>query len=229
MFKKLKRKFASYQEKKRLSNMFAAFDGLKTKHYPRGWNWIDRVYIEDFLEKNKKYICGDILEFKENLYATKFGHDIKTVDIVTHPSDINNKKAKYFMDISQLEKLPSEKYDCIICTQVLPFIYDYEQGIAGLHKLLKPGGHLLVSVPGLIALVATSEMQETGHFYGFSPQTMQRSFVKYFKNFSVSSYGNAKAAMLLVGFGDSELLPKEELLRESPDHIITVTILAEKE
>ncbi len=37
---------------------------------------IDRVYIEDFIKKNSKYIKGVVCEIAENTYSRKFGFDV---------------------------------------------------------------------------------------------------------------------------------------------------------
>jgi SAM-dependent methyltransferase len=43
--------------------------------------------------------------------------------------------------------LADEQFDVVICTQVLQYVTDPRQAIAEIYRLLKPGGHLLLSVP----------------------------------------------------------------------------------
>lgn len=46
-----------------------------------------------------------------------------------------------------LSNLPSNAYDVVCCEQVLEHLHDIATPIAGLHRVLKPGGTLIVGVP----------------------------------------------------------------------------------
>ena len=51
------------------------------------------------------------------------------------------------------------RFDCVICTQTLHVIYEVEGAVRTLHRMLKPGGVALVTVPGITqaaAPIATS-------------------------------------------------------------------------
>ncbi len=43
---------------------------------------IDRVYIEDFLEKNKSCIQGVICEISEDTYSKKFGSSVQKIEVL---------------------------------------------------------------------------------------------------------------------------------------------------
>jgi SAM-dependent methyltransferase len=43
--------------------------------------------------------------------------------------------------------LPDEKYDYIVCTEVLEHVYQPFQAVEEIHRLLKKGGYLFISVP----------------------------------------------------------------------------------
>ncbi|HVO63488.1 MAG TPA: class I SAM-dependent methyltransferase [Terriglobales bacterium] len=51
--------------------------------------------------------------------------------------------------LAAAEEIPleSEQFDLVICTQVLQYVADPARAIAEMFRLLKPGGHLLMSVP----------------------------------------------------------------------------------
>jgi SAM-dependent methyltransferase len=51
--------------------------------------------------------------------------------------------------LASAEDLPLEygQFDLVICTQVLQYVKDPARAIAEIFRLLKPGGHLLLSVP----------------------------------------------------------------------------------
>lgn len=45
--------------------------------------------------------------------------------------------------------LPDAKVDLVLCTQVLQYVSDPAAVIAEIHRVLKPGGHVLLSVPSV--------------------------------------------------------------------------------
>jgi SAM-dependent methyltransferase len=45
--------------------------------------------------------------------------------------------------------LATEQFDLVICTQVLQYVAEPAVVIAELHRVLKPGGHLILSVPAI--------------------------------------------------------------------------------
>ena len=49
-------------------------------------------------------------------------------------------------DITQT-KLPAASFDLILCTEVIEHIADSEAALRGLHRLLRPGGRLILSTP----------------------------------------------------------------------------------
>ncbi len=51
--------------------------------------------------------------------------------------------------VANAEQIPfqDEQFDLVICTQVLQYVPDPRRAIAEMFRLLKPGGHLLLSVP----------------------------------------------------------------------------------
>jgi SAM-dependent methyltransferase len=51
--------------------------------------------------------------------------------------------------VATAEQIPlrDEQFDLVICTQVLQYLQDPARAVAQMYRLLKPGGHLLLSVP----------------------------------------------------------------------------------
>ena len=99
---------------------------------------IDRVYIEDFLEKNKNFVKGVVCEIADNTYSKKYGSSIEKFEILHYTGD--NKDATIIGDLTNISTIPKGCIDCFILTQTLNFIYDFKSAIAGLHHMLKDGG-----------------------------------------------------------------------------------------
>jgi SAM-dependent methyltransferase len=115
--------------------------------YDRGGP-VDRYYIENFLEKNKADISGDVLEIGDNEYTLRFGGSGVSKSHVLHV-DEKNPVATYVGDLSNAPDLPDNKFDCIVLTQTLHLIYHYKNAIETCYRILKPGGVLLLTVPGI--------------------------------------------------------------------------------
>ncbi len=108
----------------------------------------DRRFIREFLEENRALIGGDVLEFGGNChYCDDFPCQKRVIfsyvgDKERYPD------ADFYGDLMDEKLLPAQKFDCIFCTQVLMYMDHLETAVAHLKKMLKPGGHLLVTVNG---------------------------------------------------------------------------------
>lgn len=175
---------------------------------------IDRYYIESFLEKHADDIHGRTLEFLNNAYTVRFGGERVTKSDVLHHQP-GNAAATLVADLTGDNDLPDNAFDCVICTQTLPFIYDLHSAIATLHRIIKPGGVLLATVPG-ISRVSPHDMEQTGDYWRFTNAAVQRLFSEYFSGdqLNISVYGNVLAA---TGFLHG--LACQELTRTELDHI----------
>ena len=111
---------------------------------------VDRYYMRDFLSKNRDDIRGTCLEIKDNHYSQEYGSGIEKSDILD--IDYANKEANLHGDLRSLDKIPDNTYDCIILTQVLQYIDNTSSAISECHRILKPGGTLLITVPAMSRL-----------------------------------------------------------------------------
>jgi hypothetical protein len=154
---------------------------------------IDRYYIENFLESNKSLITGDCLELLNSNYTDKFGKNVIKSDILDINTD--NKKATIYGDLRNLSNVLDSTYDCIILTQVFQFIDDVSSAIKECHRILKPGGVLLVTVPTLGRVDCMSGIQ--GDYWRFTTASASYLFKKYFSTdkLEINSFGNVSAAI----------------------------------
>ena len=66
--------------------------------------------------------------------------------------DTSNPSATVVGDLGDPGVLPSSAFDCILLTSVLHYVFDVKAAIASIHRALKPGGVLLLTVPGVSAV-----------------------------------------------------------------------------
>ena len=107
---------------------------------------VHRLYLDWFIQKFAADVKGHCLEFLDDQYASRFKDRIDKLDILNKdyiPS------ATIVADLTQPNNIPSDTYDCIICTYVLHVIAEPEKMISELYRILKPGGVLLVAVPNI--------------------------------------------------------------------------------
>ncbi len=150
---------------------------------------IDRYYIEKFLEKNKTDIRGRVLEIKDRDYAKRFGgHKVTCSDVLD--IDRSNKSATICADLRDTNVLPKERYDCIILTQTLQYIDNYQVVIKNLHYMLKKNGVLLCSFPSISRI--DSDIGEEGDFWRFTKASARYIFKKHFADnkLQIQAYGN---------------------------------------
>jgi hypothetical protein len=170
---------------------------------------IDRIYIEDFLLKNKDYIKGICLEISENTYSKKYGTNITTFEIL-HATN-TNKNATIIGDLTNLDSLPENFVDCFICTQTYNFIFDFKKAIEGSYKLLKKNGTLLATVSG-ISQISKYDMDRWGDYWRFTSKSLNLVFQEIFgeDNFEIYTYGNILTSIsFLSGISAEELTNKE--------------------
>jgi methyltransferase family protein len=151
---------------------------------------IARYYVEQFLQQFSSDIRGHCLEFRDNLYTTRFGENkVTRVDILDKSP--SNRDATIVADLTRPNDIRNDSFDCIICTHVLHLIFERDDAISDLYRILKPGGVLLVAVPHV------SMYDPNWHeFWRFTPEGLCGVLAKMFRseNVLVRAYGNSLTA-----------------------------------
>src|SRR4051812_38793948 len=103
--------------------------------------------IRDLKDAIEKYARGSFLDLGcgnkpyESLYnpltSSQVGCDViqsdkNRVDVICPASDL---------------KFPDNKFDCVLCTQVLEHVYEHDRMMKEIHRVLKPGGTIILTVP----------------------------------------------------------------------------------
>ena len=185
--------------------------GLRARTEPVDDRWgydrgtpIDRWYIERFLEAHRADIRGRALEVKDDGYVRRFGSDVDHVDVLD--VDPANARATVRADLETGEGLPDEPYDCFVLTQTLQYIRDPAAAVRHAHRLLAPGGVLLVTVPSITRMT----LGEPGlvDYWRFTEASCRALFDDVFgpARVTVESHGNlAASAAFLAGYALEEL------------------------
>lgn len=192
--------FGALRRTKPVSGEFGADRGIP----------IDRWYIEAFLWEHKGDIRGQVLEFEDDIYTRHYGGGRVTKSDVMN-LDPGAPKATIVGDITKAEFIPSQTYDCVICTQVLFLVYDFRAAVAAMHRILRPGGALLMTVSGL-AQICPNEGAAWHDLWRFTSLSLRKLLCEFFEDDKVQtrSYGNVLAATaLLHGLCQQDVTPRE--------------------
>ena len=195
--------------------------------YDRGLP-IDRYYIERFLANNASDIRGHVMEIADSVYVRRFGGDRVTRTDVLHVK-AGHPNATIVGDLTCADHIPSRNFDCVILTQTLQFIHDVPGVLRTVKRILKPGGVVLATMPG-ISPISRYDMEKWGHFWAFTTQSARRLFEGVFPrdHTQITAYGNVlTAASFLYGIATEELR-KEELDYFDPDYELIIAVRAIK-
>lgn len=189
---------------------------------------IDRYYIELFLTREANNIHGHVLEIGDSSYTLKFGGTRVSKSDVLHRRD-PSPPVTILGDLTRADHIPSDTFDCIILTQTLQLIYDVPAALATLWRILKPGGSVLATVPG-ITPIARYDMDAWGQYWSFTSLSARRLFEEAFTagTVDVNTYGNVlSATAFLFGISTPELR-ENELNHTDPDYELLITVCATK-
>jgi SAM-dependent methyltransferase len=198
--------------------------------YDRG-RPIDRYYIEEgFLAYHADDIQGRVLEIGDDLYTQQFGGGRVEISDVLHVNE-GNPSATIVADLTCADHVPSDAFDCIVFTQTLQFIYDMRLAIQTLHRILRPGGVLLATVPSISRMLDPSQDKWNTKFYwAFTPPAVRSLFEESFPaaNVEVEAYGNVLTAISFLHGLAAEELGEQELKRRTPGYEVLITVRAMK-
>ena len=171
---------------------------------------VHRYYLEQFLDEFTADIRGTCLEFQDPQYTPRFGGARVTILEILHV-DSSNPRATLVADLTQPNTLPSNHFDCIVCTHVLHVILDVQRAVTELFRILKPGGVLLVAVPH----VSMFSPEEYGEIWRFTPKSLEILLSGAFRTGDVliRAYGNS-----LTAAGEIRGVIASEFLRAELDH-----------
>ncbi len=194
--------------------------------YERG-HPIDRYYIEKFLKQYEKDISGHVIEIGDDRYTRMFGTGVTRSDVLDQAHPDSN--PTIIADLANADHVPTDSFDCVIITQTLQFIYDVHAAVNTLHRILKPGGVVLGSLPSL-SPICRCDMDRWGDYWRFTSAAVRKLFIECFEpdNIHVDSHGNVLVAMAFLQGMSAEDMTTQELDYKDQDYEVLITIRAAK-
>lgn len=183
---------------------------------------LDRHYIEAFVGAHDADVRGDVLEIGDDTYTRRFGANrVRRSDVLNVRAD--QPRATIVADLSDAPQIPDASFDTLIVTQTLHLIYDPQAAVRTMHRILRPGGVLLLTVPGITQVPHGTVWAHTW-FWAFTALSINRMLSERFGGdmVAVQHYGNVlSAAAMLYGLSADDLTP-DELDACDPDYPVII-------
>jgi SAM-dependent methyltransferase len=189
---------------------------------------IDRYYIESFLAAHAQAIEGCVLEIGDDAYSRQFGGARITQQEILHVVP-GYPGATIVADLANAAEIPSGYFDCVILTQTLHYIFDLHAAIATVHRIVKPGGTCLITLPG-ISRICRDQQDRESDCWRFTAASAARLLGSRFgkDNVRVRTYGNVLASVAFLEGLASEELTRDELDHRDPDYQLTIAVEARR-
>lgn len=188
---------------------------------------IDRYYIENFIASHADDISGNVLEILKATYTRAFAGDLATKIDVLHVES-GNPEATIIGDLTNASQIRDNTFDCFILPQALHCVYDIHTAVKTIYRILKPGGVVLATVPGVTQIDST---QSNDNFcWTFTKKSSRLLFEEAFppENIQVETFGNVLSAIAHLEGMVCEELSQPELDYHDPLYQVTITIRAVK-
>jgi SAM-dependent methyltransferase len=195
----------------------------RIRETPVSANWgvergtpLGRFFVDRFMESRRKDITGVVLEIKNKRYTDSLGYDVKRDDVLD--VDASNLDANIIADLAKADAVPSDTYDCFMVNETMQFVYDLQSAVNHIHRILKPGGVLLVTVPCTVQ--HDRELKDV-EMWRFTKPSCERLFGDVFgaDQVEVETYGNfVTCNAALTGIVVEEL--ESEVLEEVSDTFV---------
>jgi SAM-dependent methyltransferase len=183
---------------------------------------VDRYYIEAVLARHAADVRGRVLEVGDDAYTKRFGDGRVTRRDVLHV-DGKDPNATIVADLATGDAIPGAAFDCVILTQTLHLVYDVRAALATLRRILRPGGTLLATFPGLSQL--SCDVWRDTWYWGFTTRAARRLFAEAFPDAEVEieSHGNVLASIAFLQGIATEELERFELDHRDPSYELLIT------
>jgi hypothetical protein len=212
--------------KKQLKDDFVANDFGFNRGLP-----VDRFYIDKFFTENSSLVMGKCLEFGDTSYIVKYGKRVSKKVTFNYCDVSSMSDDKLLGDISDIDSLPSGSFDCILCVNVLNFIYDTPSALLGLKKLLSRSGRIMLTVAGPSAHISRYDMDRWGDYWRMTDKALIK--LAQDAGFIVEkseTFGNPYSCSAQLNGLSVEDLIEEKIRPTHPDYqLIIAVVLSKKE
>ena len=130
-------------------------------------------------------------------------------------------------DLAAAEAIPDDSFDCFILTETLQLIYDVRSAVFHAHRILRPGGVVLCTVPCVSRV--EHGLLETD-YWRFTAASCRRLFEEVFppEMVDVESHGNVLASIAFLAGMAAEEISEAKLGQRDAYFPLVLTVRAQK-
>jgi SAM-dependent methyltransferase len=179
---------------------------------------IDHHYVRQFFTRHADDVTGDVLE----LGTLDVLRGLRTHGITSHTALPVDDTTRF-----RVSQLPADRFDCVVLPHVLPRVYDVRPFVKALQRVVKPGGVLLATLPG-VGNVGADTAHDT--YWSFTPLAAQTLFEETFPSLkiAVEPCGNVLAATASLHGLAAEELRTRELAHRDATYAVVLGVRAVK-
>jgi SAM-dependent methyltransferase len=180
-----------------------------------------RIYIDAFLHAHAAECRGRFLEFGDAYYRRMFRPEqIERYDVL---GVAPGRGVTIVGDIQQCPQISDNSFDVIVCTQVLEHVPNPFLAVSELHRMLKPGGILLLTVPAAFPYHADPQ-----DYWRFSRDSLKLLFSSTFRDLEIKGCGNRLVVTAAYWFWDANQLPERAIQAHDADTPLLLTLVGKK-
>jgi SAM-dependent methyltransferase len=173
-------------------------------------------------------IRGSVLEVGTDEMTRKYGGARVSRGDVLHVAH-SGPPVTIAGDLSTGAGIADESFDCVIVTQTLNVVYDVKAVVWTAHRILRPGGVVLVTVPG-ITKISRYDMDRWGQYWSFTTKSARRVVEESLppEGVTVDAFGNVLTVTAFLQGIAAEELTREELNYLDPDFETRIGVRAQR-
>jgi SAM-dependent methyltransferase len=190
---------------------------------------VDRYYVDRFLSRHSADITGHVMEIGDDGYSRRFGSaGVTHTDVL----DVNphNPSATIIADLAEASDLSSDRFDCIIATQVMEYVPRLDAALRTLHRICRPGGVLLCTFPA-ISRVSPEPDEVDRWYWSVYPPTARLIFREAGyrpENLCIDGWGNLTVATAFLWGLAQEDLSEADFRSQDPGYPVITSVRAVK-
>jgi glycosyltransferase involved in cell wall biosynthesis len=189
---------------------------------------IDRHYVQEFLAGEEHAVSGRVVVVGHRSH----GHTFGTPSVIG--ADLLARTGVEGMEI-EVDAIrsgsvpPPDSADAIVIAQALHLVPDPESVVEALHRALKPGGTLLVTVP-FVAKIDRFDWGRTPH-WSIAPGALRNLLCGPFsaRSVEIRNYGSILTTIAFVRGASAQAMKAADLEANDPAFPVVVAAVARKE